>query len=178
MSLQEIVKKEYVENDNTLCFETTSVVKVIILSTVTCGVYDIILTMNYWKSLKENFGYEISPFWRGLFEMFTNFKLFPIFAKYFDNFNIKLIGAGWLAAIYFLCTWLDNKMTFKDIEYALVISTVLELITALIFALIQSKINKINKQYYPDAPKNPWSVANTIWTLFCSALLILGYIYS
>ena len=82
MSLQEIVKKEYVENDSTLCFKTTSVVKVLILSIVTCGVYDIILSLNYWKSLKENFGYKVSPFWRGLFNIFTNFRLFPIFAKY------------------------------------------------------------------------------------------------
>ena len=38
------------------------------------------------------------------------------------------------------------------------------------------ELNKINEQYYPDAPKNPWSVANTIWTVILMVLWILTYL--
>lgn len=182
MSLQEIVKKEYVENDSTLCFKTTSVTKVVVLSFVTFGMYDIILALNYWKTLKENFGYKVSPFWRGFFNIFTNFRLFPIFSKYFESFNVKLQGAGWLAGLYFICTWADNKIsletaTMDETVWSLELaSLILGLITTLIFAFIQNKINKINEQYFPNAPKNPWGVANTIWTTILSIIIILGYL--
>ena len=184
MSIQEIVKKEYVENDSTLCFKTTSVAKVLVLSIVTFGVYDIILSLNYWKSLKENFGYKVSPFWRGLFNIFTNFRLFPIFAKYFETFNVKLVGAGWLASLYFICTWIDNKISFKtamleNTNWSLEIaSLILGIITTLVFVFIQNEINKINEQYYPNAPKNSWKLSNTIWTIICLILWVLTYLPS
>lgn len=47
MALIDIVKKNYRENDNSLCFKTTPIAKVIILSVITCEFYDIILTLNY-----------------------------------------------------------------------------------------------------------------------------------
>jgi len=100
--LASIVKKEYIENDDKLCFETTPLSKVMILSFLSCGIYNIILSINYWKILKNNFGYNVSPVWRGLFDIFTNFKLFPILAKYFKNFNIKFVPI-WFAIIYIIC---------------------------------------------------------------------------
>ena len=134
MSIQEIVKKEYIESYDALCFKTTSVAKVFFLSIVTFCIYDIILSLNYWKTLKENFGYKVSPFWRGVFNIFTNFRLFPIFAKYFETFNVKLAGASWLAGLYFICTWIDNRVNFKtamleNIDWSLeIISLILVLL--------------------------------------------------
>lgn len=182
MSIQEIVKKEYVENDDTLCFKTTPVAKVLVLSIITFGVYDIILSLNYWKSLKENFGYKVSPFWRGFFNMFTNFRLFPIFAKYFGAFNVKLTGAGWLAGLYFICNWINNKISLKTItlentDWSLeTASLILLVVTALVFAFIQNKVNKINEQYYPNAQKNSWKISNTIWTIIYLIIWILAYL--
>lgn len=184
MSLQEIVKKEYVENDKNLFFKTTPVEKILVLSILTCGIYDIILSLNYWKSLKENFGYKVSPFWRGLFVMFTNFRLFPIFAKYFETFNFKLAGAGWLAGLYFICIWFINNISRKTetLEYTNwtleIISIILYIATSLIFVYIQNKINKVNEQYYPNATKNPWNISNTIWTIICLIIWILAYLPS
>ena len=73
-----VVKRSYEKNDQTLCFPTTSLAKVIILSILTFGLYPIIMSYNYWKKLNENFGYDISPFWRAIFFIYTNFKLFPV----------------------------------------------------------------------------------------------------
>lgn len=182
MSLKEIVKKDYIENDNTLYFKTTSLKKVAILSIVTFGFYDIILAFNYWKSLKNNFGYKVSPFWRGIFLEFSNFELFQIFAKYFANFNIKLTYANILAILYLILTWIGNKIDFKvasldTTNWTLeIISLIFTIITTLIFVLIQSKINKINEQFYPNAQKNPWKISNTIWLIICLGLWILAYL--
>ena len=182
MALIDIVKKNYRENDNSLCFKTTPIAKVIILSVITCGFYDIILTLNYWKTLKENFGYKVSPFWRGVFCVFTNFSLFPIFAKYFENLNLKPGSATGLAVLYLLCTWINNKISFRtalqsDVNIVMEsITWVLCLVSALIFAFIQNKINKINEVYYPNAPKNPWKVSNIIWILICIVFWVLAYL--
>lgn len=185
MSLKEIVKREYVENDTTLCFKTTSVTKIFILSIITFGAYDFVLLWSYWKTLKDNFGYKVSPFWRSFWCWYTNFRLFSIFAKYFRAFNIKLSGAGWLATLYFILSSADTRISFlnANIEETCwsleITSLVLSIITTLILVFIQNKINKINKRYYPDAPKNSWKISNTIWTiigLFLWGLYIIGLV--
>ena len=177
MALIDIVKKNYRENDKSLCFKTTPIAKVIILSVITCEFYDIILTFNYWKTFKENLGYNVSPFWRGVFCVLTNFKLFPIFAKYFENFNIKLNSVSGIAAGYFLSSWLAGRILRVTRNNESVIMEIcvwiLYLISASIFAFIQNKINKINEMYYPNAPKNPWKVSNIIWILVCITFWLL-----
>ena len=171
MSLKEIVKKEYVENDTTLCFKTTPITKIFILSIVTFGVYDFILLWNYWKTLKNNFGYKVSPFWRSFWCYFTNFKLFSIFAKYFETFNVKLWSPGWLAMLYLTLGSVANRISSRitksgNHNWSLgITSLVLTIFATLILVLIQKKINNINERYYHNAPKNSWKVSNTIWTI-------------
>ena len=73
-----VVKRPYDENDQTLCFPTISLAKVIILSVFTFGFYPLIMSYNYWKILNNNFAYDVSQFWRAIFFVYTNLKLFPI----------------------------------------------------------------------------------------------------
>ncbi len=182
MGLETIVKKEYVENDKTLCFKTMSLWKFFVLSVLSLGIYNIIWAYDCWKMLKNNFGYKVSPFWRGFFSIFTNFKLFPIFEKYFSCSNEKFSNPMLWAFIYL-------SLYIKDLKYDLlslktdeiiitqeIISYCIIIAMALILTFIQKKINKVNKMYYPDAPKNSWTVANTIWTIVLSALFVL-YLY-
>lgn len=100
--LTELKNKKIDLTDDTLCFKTTPISKVIVLSILSWGIYNIILSFNYWKTLKENCGYKISPFWRGLFDVFTNFKLFPIFSRYFNSFEIKFSHPIFLAILYLI----------------------------------------------------------------------------
>ena len=191
MELKEIVKKEFVENDETLCFQSTPISKIIVLSILSDGIYDIILAYGWWKSLKQNFGYKISPFWRGLFGMFTNFKLFPIFEKYTKVFNTqeKDLKGIKSAVLYFLMVYMANKLSIKSLRLelknqldpmtAIIIDLIILLFTiasALILASVQKKINKINEQYFPNAPQNPWKKSNIIWTVILVILTILGFL--
>lgn len=183
MTLQELVKKEYIENDNTLCFKTTSITKIVILSILTCGFYDYILLLTYWKTLKENFGYNVSPFWRGfVFGGFTNFKLFPLFKKYFENFNTKFANGTVLALLFFICAGIVNKiasetMSLEKTNWTLELASLsFRLVSTIILAYIQSKINKTNETYFPNAIRNKWGVANTIWAIISATLLIISYL--
>ena len=193
--LKEIVKKEYSENDKTLCFESTPVMKVIILSILSGGFYHIILTYSWWKTLKQNFGYKVSPFWRGFFSIFTNIKLFPIFQKYFKSLNIPGIGfcGIFFGIIYLILAWIDNKIQIKALRLDLkdqlspelsifinIVSFILILILTCILAFIQKKINKTNEMYFQEAPKNDWKTSNAIWIIiltFISAMELFLDVY-
>ena len=94
-----VVKRPYDENDSTLCFKTTPIIKVIILSILTFGFYNLILFYNYWKSLNERFGHQVSPFWRAFFAWITNFSLFPILSNYASAFKTNIYAPILLAII-------------------------------------------------------------------------------
>ncbi len=174
----QIVKKEYIENDSSLVFKTIPLSKVIILSILSIlssGLYAYwFLIYGYWKSLQQNFGYKVSPFWRMLFSLFTNFKLFPILEKYFKNFNIKTVNLIALAFIDFIVYSIGGRLSFKywnetnlSIE---LITNILTLISILIFVYIQNKINNVNKTYFPNASRNEWTIANIIWAILLGLL--------
>lgn len=179
LSLQEIVKKRYIENDPTLCFDTTPIYKVIILTIVTGGFYQIILFYNWWKKLKIDFGYKVSPFWRGLFSGISVFWLFPVFEKYFKCYNISTFHAGTYATLFFMCCWASNQLTFRNSNESMLIEVLswLFLLGAVaVSSNAQTKINMINERYYPYAKNNGWKLSNTIWTIICSIVLILSII--
>ena len=168
-----VVKREYEEHDQTLCFPSTSLVKVLVLSFCTIGIYPWILIYNYWKTLKTNFGYtNISPFWRTLFCHFMNFSLFPILGNYANAFK-KNIHFPILLAIIFFITWYHQTIRKLSYQYSStpqasfmeIIADILFVLGVLIVAYIQFVINRVNKENFPDAPQNKWSVANTIWLI-------------
>lgn len=187
MSLEEIVKKDYVENDPTLCFKTTPIWKIVVLSLLSGGFYFLILFYNYWKTLRYNFGYEINSFFRAWFMSITNFSLFPIFDKYFRCFGERLSVPCWFAFLFFvLCiissaldriTWRMEELnaTYWGAEG---LNFIISILIILMVVFIQSKINKVNKEYFPNAPVNGWTVANTVWTVVLGLLNLLGIIIS
>ena len=73
---------------NELWFETTPIYKIVILSILTFGFYNIVLLYNYWKVFKKKFGYAISPSCRAIFFAIYCFSLFPKLDKYIKTFNI------------------------------------------------------------------------------------------
>ena len=173
ISIEEIVKKEYTENDETLCFKTTPLAKIIVLSMLSYGIYLFILIWGYWKILKENFGYKVSPFWRAWFAFITNFSLFPILGKYFKNYNIKIFNTYFLAFLCFILTFLLHITSYGNGKFLIIFDLFVVFALTLILVNFQNKINKINKEFYPNAPKNGWKISNIVWIIL---FLILIYI--
>ena len=182
-----VVKRPYDENDQTLCFPTISLTKVIVLSIFTFGFYPLIMSYNYWKILNKNFAYDVSPFWRAIFFVYTNFKLFPILENYANAFNVRtFINFSVLAIIYLLQDayfspankLFDNINDGPLLMLVFFIEIFVKVLGMSVFVYIQFIINKVNKENFPNAPKNKWSIANTIWSILVSisfcALLYLG----
>lgn len=182
MSLEKIVKNNCDINSDNLCFKTTPLSKVFILCMLTGGIYTLFLIYDYWKTLKIDFGHNVSPFWRTIFCGFTNFSLFPIFNNYFAHFNKKFFNAILLAIIFMYFNYLDGKISFKtsgsdtidwNLELIMLIS---EIIITFIMLYIQHNINKINKEHYTNAPQNSWKTSNIIWIIICTVLIVLSYL--
>lgn len=176
------VKERCYEDCENLNFQTTPISKILILSIVTGGFYHIIWFYHYWKTLNQKFGLKISPFWRSLFSGITCFRLFPMLEIYSKRFRGTFNNATFCAILYFMLCWfsnkLDSKLALMD-ETSIIlelVSLVLTLILTGIIISIQSNINSINREYYPNAEINKWKISNTVWTIICVVLTISYYV--
>lgn len=165
VDMSNIVQEGHNEDSSKLCFATTPVWKVVFLSIVTCGIYEIIWFYNCWKTLAKEFGYKVSPFWRGLFATITCFWLFSILEKYIKNFNEKAFSGIAFAVLYLIL-----NLTYKlpDPYWLIGFASVI------LLAVIQSKINSVNAVNFKEAPQNNWSLANTLWAIPWTLIFLLG----
>ena len=166
--LSEFVKGD-IEYYNTieLYFDTLSIKKLVILSILTFGFYEIIWFYNTWKKLAVVFGHKVSPFWRAVFCGISGFWLFPILEKYIKKFNVEILAGSMLATLYF-CSNLLYKLP-DELWF-------LSYVSVVIIAIVQDKINKVNKQYFPDAEENCWSTTNTVWAVICGIWFVFALI--
>lgn len=165
--LADEVRKENIENT---CFMTLPIWKLVVLSLITFGLYEIVWFYKYWKVIKDSNGEKISPFWRALFAGFSGFWLFPILEKYIKQHNLPAFSGIAIAITYFLL-----NATYKASDPIWVLS----LLTVVILVIVQSKINEINKNYYPHAEISNWTWKTTLYTvLFLIVFLGLVFLYA
>lgn len=151
---------------NELWFETTPIYKIVILSILTFGFYNIVLLYNYWKVFKKKFGYTISPSCRAIFCGIYCFSLFPKLDKYIKTFNIASFPPILLAIFFIFLNALSSQPNPNPYS-------ILNIFTFIIFIIIQNKLNFINEQHFPNAKQNNWSLANTLWAIPCSILFFI-----
>lgn len=151
---------------NELWFETPPIYKIVILSILTFGFYNIVLLYNYWKVFKKKFGYAISPSCRAIFCGIYCFSLFPKLDKYIKTFNIASFPPILLAIFFIFLNALSSQPNPNPYS-------ILNIFTFIIFIIIQNKLNFINEQHFPNAKQNNWSLANTLWAIPCSILFFI-----
>ena len=156
-------------NENELYFDTTSVKKVVWLSLLTFGVYEIIWFYKTWKTLAVRFGYKVSPFWRAIFGTITGFWLFPIIADYVKKFNVESFNGIVFAILYLIITLLYR---LPNQLWLICMASVV------IIAIVQDKINKVNAQHFPNAQVNKWSGINTFWAILGGIITFFAVIGS
>ncbi len=154
-------------NNQELFFKTTSIPKIVILSILTFGLYEVVWFYNIWKNLASNLDYKISPFWRAFFCSITNFFLFPIISKYIEKYTNNGFPPIIFATLYLLL----NATQRLNEPYWLI-----SFCTIFIIVDIQNKINDINSKYYPETAPNAWSTANTVWSILGCILWSLSFI--
>lgn len=164
----DIVQGDCTELDESkLCFETISVKKVVWLSILTLGIYEIVWFYKSWKTLAVKFGYKVSPFWRALFAGITGFWLFPVMDRYIRKFNVESFNAALFAVLYLV---LNILYKLPDPWWLVCFASVA------VIAVIQDKINKVNEENFPDAPINKWRGVNTFWSIIGGMMLLLALI--
>ena len=156
---QRIVDGEF-NSDNTenMCFPTISIKKLVTLSILTLGFYNIIWSYNVWKTIKVNFGYKhITVILRALFLAITNFSLFDILNKYIKKHN----GASFRPILFAILFIVVNMLSSLRFPICLI-----ALFSVYFIATVQDRINEINKMHFPNAPVYNWTYANTFWAVF------------
>ncbi len=165
--LAEIVKSDYDIENNKYIFDYTPVWKVVYLSLITFGFYEMVMFYKYWKTLRDEFGYKVSPVWRAIFAPITGFWLFSILAKYIKAHDIPAFPPVAFAIGYFI---LSNTYKIPDPYWLICFCTVV------FIAVAQDKINKVNEKFYPEAPQNTWTLTNTLWAIPFTLIFILSVI--
>lgn len=182
MTLTEIIKRDDVFDEQTLCFQTTPLAKIWVLSLLTFGFYDLFLVYSYWKTLREKFGHKVSPLWRAIFLTIMNFSLFPTLKKYFEHYGVKCTSGVLLAFSYLFWCGVQNGLSrisekTDGLNIAVeIISLIACIFSTFIIVSIQKNINKINQEKFPNAPQNNWKISNTIWTVILAILIVLAYL--
>ena len=159
-----ILQPGYNTDSSKLCFPSTPVWKIVYLSIISFGIYEMVYFCTLWKALRDNFGYKVHAGARGIFAGITNFWLFPILEKYFKAFGEKAFFGTLAAGLYFIVNFSSR---LPDLYSLISFGTIAFLV------YIQIKINRINKNNFPDAPQNSWSTANTIWAIFLTMFFLL-----
>ena len=146
-------------------FQTTPLRKIIFLSIVTFGIYDIIWCYGLWKSLINKTNYKANPFLRSIFAGIMNFTLFPLINDYLKKHEREGFSSVIFASLYLFMIMLSKLPE----PYFL-----LSILAIFILVKIQKEINSVNKKFYPQEISNSWNVTNTIWAIICTPLFLIS----
>lgn len=135
---------------NEPAFYPTTVLKLIVLSVCTMGLYEIYWFYRNWQRVKEGTGADISPFWRALFGFFFAYRLFDRVRKH-PAMGEHSLPAGLLTAAWVLLTILWR---LPDPYWLLTYLAVFALVP------VQRATARINAQIAPDHDRN---ARFTVW---------------
>ena len=163
LRIAEITQQEC-EADETLCFMSMPIWKLIALNLLTFGLYAIVWYYKSWTKIKDNYKIQINVIMRTIFILFTCYGLFKIINKHLNRFFMSIpviCFAIFVIVGNFLCVSDDGIMGW--------IGFILYLIPPII---IQSRINQINKEHFPQAENSVWTWKTT-WLLAVFWLIYL-----
>jgi len=158
------------EADNRPLFFETSPWKLILLSIVTLGIYDVYWFYKNWKLVKEWTGSDIKPFWRAVFGFFYCHALLSHIKECGDKAGTNpSFSPGLLSAIWIIVSLLHK---LPD-PYWLVCYLA-------VFALVplQKEIHKLNQLSAPEYPLNnkcsAWQIVGVVFAGLFFILVLIG----
>lgn len=152
-------------------YYNVSIPKLIILSVCTLGLYEIFWHYKNWKSIKEQTGEDISPFWRAWFLIFTCHELFKRIGISSGEKGLSLVpSAGRLATLYILLLlfgYIGGRLNnpIGNVLWIVSLFTVVPLIS------VQKFINSYN------ATKDPSYIINNRYGWESIVSIIVGGIF-
>jgi hypothetical protein len=146
--------------------------RLIVMSILSCGLYEIYWIYKNWRYLKERDGMNIRPFWRGWFGVFYCHSLLKTIHQDREltqveqpNFSPGGLATGWVVLVI-----VANMVGRAPAAIASIISFVIP--SFLCFVPVQNYINSVNAMKYPNGQHSKWSAGHTVCLIF--GLLIWG----
>ena len=150
-------------------FFPVSNVKLLVMSICTFGLYELYWFYKNWELIEERESRNLSPFWRAFFWVFFCYSLFKIISEKAatvglrPTFNPGLIAIAYIGlyGTYGLpgSVWLISMLTFLPL------------------LLVQSAVNRLNKQLASGIDQNVrFSGSNIAVVVIWGVLFILGVI--
>ena len=147
-------------------YESLSMLKLLIMSTFTLGIYQLVWFYKQWQANKIIYSRYIHPLWRALFAFFTCIELFPLINKRLSA-DKKSFNSSFFILLFMLSIIIPQ---IKDDLWYLNIVSIIPLL------IIQRKINIFNKNNN-ILLKNEWNWINTTYILVLIALFLL-YVFN
>lgn len=136
--------------------------RLIIMSILSCGLYEVYWIYKNWKYLKERDGMRIRPFWRGFFGIFFCHRLLT--AIYQDNQlrHVKLpnFSPNILATVWVLLIIVASIISKLPYSIATIIALVMP--SFLCFVPVQRYINSVNAKRNQNIPYSKWSTGHIV----------------
>ncbi len=139
-----------------------SICRLVVMSILSCGLYEIYWIYKNWRYLNERDGLGIRPFWRGWFGIFYCHSLLRTIHEDRElnhaekpDFSPVALATGWVVLVL-----VANMIGRAPGVAAEIISFLIPSFLCLI--PVQNYINSVNTKVSPNAPHSKWSVGQII----------------
>ena len=147
-------------------FFAVSLLKLVVMSLVTFGFYEVYWFYKNWKIIKARENANLNPVLRALFGVFFCYSCFKRIRDYGQEKNIfPLLSAGFLAISWIVCSLAS---ALPDPWFWL------NFLSIPCFVSVQSYVNRINREFAPDHDLNAnFSTVNWVFIVIGGALVLL-----
>jgi len=140
--------------------------RLIVMSILSCGLYEVYWIYKNWRYLKDRDGLNIMPFWRGWFGIFHCHSLLRTIHQDREltqveqpDFSPSALATGWVLL------WIAaNLIGQAPSALASIISFLVP--SFLCLMPVQNYINRVNLKKNPNAPHAKWSTGHTVCLIF------------
>ncbi len=138
------------------------IARLIVLSILSCGIYEAYWIYEHWAHIKRKGGLKISPFWRGAFCIFYCHSLLKrihtdaaLRVAQQPSFSPGRLATGWIIAIL-----TANLVNLAPGEIATLVSFLVP--SYLFFVPVQNYINSATHKMDPAQPYRGWSLGHVL----------------
>ena len=151
-------------------FFPVSPLKLVVMSTVTFGIYELYWFYKNWKLIKQRTDSDIRPFWRAFFGVLFCYSCFKEIKKVATSRGVSFPASpGWLAVL-----WIGLVLSWRLPDpYWMV-----DILTPFVLFPIQKTVNDLNTivapNHNPNARFSAWNIVITVVGGILFVLVIIG----
>lgn len=153
-------------------FFPVSPLKLVVMSTVTLGIYELYWFYKNWKLIKQRKDSDIEPFWRAFFGVFFCYSCFKEVKEVAASRSVPFPSSPGLLAVI----WIGLTLSWRLPEPYFF----LNLLTPLVLVPIQSVVNRLNTVVAPNHNTNArfsgWNIFGTVVFGILLMLIIMAAI--